>query len=163
MKLHSKRERKRSSISGISFGNRSLDSTICFCASYSELNVWKNTSCLMPLMRDVHLVLQCAGRPDTYPVLSRPDLQVLLQSSTDAVSLLTPVRLRDMGKGTDELESSPIRRARREQCVDLLIAMLGSLLLLVLMRPISNASASDRERSFVPMVPKPRAPLMCAI
>ena len=41
---HSKRERRRSSMAEISFGGQSEEITICFCWSYSALNVWKNSS-----------------------------------------------------------------------------------------------------------------------
>src|SRR5712691_11288195 len=43
---HSKRLRKRSSISASSFGGRSLAITICFMDSCSALKVWKNSSCV---------------------------------------------------------------------------------------------------------------------
>ena len=39
MSPHSNRDRNRSSSAGISLGGRSLLRTICFCASYSALNV----------------------------------------------------------------------------------------------------------------------------
>ena len=41
---HSNRERSRSSSVGISLGSASEVTTICFCASWSALNVWKNSS-----------------------------------------------------------------------------------------------------------------------
>ena len=43
---HSKRERRRSSSVGISLGSASEVRTICFWASCSALNVWKNSSCV---------------------------------------------------------------------------------------------------------------------
>ena len=46
---HSKRLRRRSSISANSFGERSLAMTICFIDSCSALNVWKNSSCVRSL------------------------------------------------------------------------------------------------------------------
>ena len=46
---HSKRDRSRSSSAGISCGGRSLLITICFCASCSALNVWKNSFCVPSL------------------------------------------------------------------------------------------------------------------
>ncbi len=46
---HSNRERRRSSISGMSFGEQSLDRMICFRDSYRSLNVWKNSSCVRSL------------------------------------------------------------------------------------------------------------------
>src|SRR5206468_1632291 len=44
MSPHSKRLRRRSSISANSFGGRSLAITICFIDSCRALNVWKNSS-----------------------------------------------------------------------------------------------------------------------
>ena len=38
-------------MSGMSFGNRSLERTICLCASYKALNVWKNSSCVRSFPR----------------------------------------------------------------------------------------------------------------
>jgi len=49
MRPHSKRERNRSSRDGISCGGQSLLMTICFCASYRALNVWKNSFCVPSL------------------------------------------------------------------------------------------------------------------
>ena len=46
---HSKRDRSRSSSAGISCGGQSLLRTICFCESYSALNVWKNSVCVPSL------------------------------------------------------------------------------------------------------------------
>ncbi len=46
---HSNRERSRSSSVGISFGSASEVTTICFCASWSALKVWKNSSCVESL------------------------------------------------------------------------------------------------------------------
>src|SRR6266850_2473046 len=46
---HSKRERRRSSISGMSFGEESLETMICFRDSCRSLNVWKNSSCVRSL------------------------------------------------------------------------------------------------------------------
>ena len=46
---HSKREARRSSRLGISFGGRSLVTTICLFALWSALKVWKNSSCVLSL------------------------------------------------------------------------------------------------------------------
>ena len=49
IKPHSKRERRRSSRSEISFGVRSEVITICLPAECSALKVWKNSSCVRSL------------------------------------------------------------------------------------------------------------------
>ena len=49
MRPHGKRERSRSSRSGISCGYLSAVRTICLCDSRSALNVWKNSSCVLSL------------------------------------------------------------------------------------------------------------------
>ena len=56
MSPHSNRDRKRSSMSGMSFGNRSLERTICLCASYKALNVWKNSSCVRSPRQELNVV-----------------------------------------------------------------------------------------------------------
>src|SRR5699024_12191203 len=43
IKPHSKRDRRRSSSVGISFGGRSLEIIICLFSSCNALNVWKNS------------------------------------------------------------------------------------------------------------------------
>src|SRR5690606_40492207 len=48
---HSKRERRRSSSVGISFGGRSLEMTICLFSLCNVLKVWKNSSCVDSLDR----------------------------------------------------------------------------------------------------------------
>ena len=44
---HSNLDFNLSSKKGISLGGLSLEIIICFLSSYRELNVWKNSSCIL--------------------------------------------------------------------------------------------------------------------